>query len=102
MAYLTVDQLQRLLAEEVFHYAKDAKKAAGRALGTFVEIITFYYLKTWGFEHHIAIERHLPEYANVDLTHNVEYSLHPVFDKKVVEFKCDDLPLTAKKIAKHK
>lgn len=102
MAYLSVDQLQRLLAEEVFHYTKDAKKAAGRALGTFVEIITFYYLKTWGFEPHIAIERHLPEYANVELIHNVEYSIHPVFDEKVVEFTYDDLPLTAKKIVEHK
>jgi len=102
MAYPSVDQLQKLLAKEVFHYAKDTKKAAGRALGTFVEIITFYYLKSWGFEHHIAIERPLPEYANDDLTHNVEYSLHPAYDKKIVEFKDDDLPLTAKKIAGHK
>jgi hypothetical protein len=32
MAYESVDKLQKTLAENVFHYAKDAKKAAGRAL----------------------------------------------------------------------
>jgi hypothetical protein len=33
------------LALEVFGHTTDAKKAAGRALGTIVEIITFYLLK---------------------------------------------------------
>jgi hypothetical protein len=78
MAYHSVDQLQKVLADEVFHYTRDAKKAAGRALGTLVEIITFYLLKSWGFEHSIAIERSLAEYANPEITHNVEYTLHPI------------------------
>jgi hypothetical protein len=78
MAYESVDQLQKVLVEKVFHYAKDSKKAAGRALGTLVEIITFYLLKSWGFEHSVAIERALAEYGNPDITHNVEYSLHPI------------------------
>jgi len=47
MSYQSVDQLQKVLTQKVFHYAKDAKKAAGRALGTLVEIITFYALKSW-------------------------------------------------------
>jgi hypothetical protein len=42
MPYQSVDQLQKVLTEKVFHYAKDSKKAAGRALGTLVEIVTFY------------------------------------------------------------
>lgn len=46
MSYPSVDQLQKVLTEKVFHYAKDSKKAAGRALGTIVEIITFYALKS--------------------------------------------------------
>ncbi len=46
MTYESVDQLQKALTEEVFHYAKDSKKAAGRALGTIVEIITFYVITT--------------------------------------------------------
>jgi len=46
MAYESVDQLQKSLAETVFAYADDKKKAAGRALGTLVEIITYYLLKT--------------------------------------------------------
>lgn len=68
----SVDQLQNVLAKDVFHYAKDAKKAAGRALGTIVELITFYALKSWGFERNIAIERPLPEFGNDDITHNVK------------------------------
>ena len=99
MAYPSVDHLQNLLAKEVFHYTKDAKKAAGRALGTLVEIITFYCLKSWGFEHNTAIERPLPEFANNDITHNVEYSLHPAVPLATVAFSRGSLPLTARKIA---
>jgi hypothetical protein len=99
MAYDSVDKLQKLLVEKVFHYAKDSKKAAGRALGTLVEVITFYVLKSWGFEHSVAIERPLPEFANDDITHNVEYSLHPSVELAHLKFKPDDLPLTATKIA---
>jgi hypothetical protein len=40
MSYPSVDQLQKVLTEQVFHYADDKKKAAGRALGTLVEIVT--------------------------------------------------------------
>ena len=32
----------------MFSYAKSPKKAAGRALGTLIEIINFYLLKSWG------------------------------------------------------
>jgi hypothetical protein len=102
MSYPSVDQLQRVLAEKVFHYAKDSKKAAGRALGTLVEIITFYALKSWGLERNVAIERPLPEFANDDITHNVEYSLHPSTPLAQIEFGRDALPLTARKIAKNK
>lgn len=89
MAYKSVDKLQKVLASKVFHYTQDAKKASGRALGTLVEIITFYLLKSWGFENSVAIERPLAEYGNPDITHNVEYSLHPVLRN-------DDLSLPAK------
>ena len=98
MAYPSVDRLQNMLAKEVFHYAKDVKKASGRALGTLVEIITFYSLKSWGLERHIAIERPLPEFANADITHNVEYSLHPATTLQRIGFRRDSLPLTAKKM----
>jgi len=100
MAYLSVDQLQKVLTEKVFHYAKDSKKAAGRALGTLVEIITFYALKSWGLERNVAIERPLPEYANDDITHNVEYSLHPSTHLIQKKFDRDTLPITASKIVK--
>ncbi len=101
MSYESVDKLQRTLAKDVFHYAKDAKKAAGRALGTLVEIITFYLLKSWGCEKHTAIERRLPEYGNPDITHNVEFSLHPSQHLAVVQLPKSDLPITAKKIRRH-
>lgn len=98
MPYESVDQLQKLLASEVFHYTKDAKKAAGRALGTLVEIITFYLLKTWGFESSIAIERALAEYGNPDITHNVEYSLHPVLQEHDLFLQSPKLPLSASRL----
>src|SRR5208283_4508775 len=97
MSYPSVDQLQKVLTEKVFHYAKDSKKAAGRALGTLVEIIAFYALKSWGFERNIAIERPLPEFANDDITHNVEYSLHPATLLMRADFSRKMLPLTATK-----
>jgi len=100
MAYESVDVLQRALTKDVFHYAKDAKKAAGRALGTLVEIITFYLTKTWGFEKQIAIERRLPEYANPDITHNVEFSLHPSKELTALTISKANLPLTPVKISK--
>ncbi len=101
MSYPSVDQLQKVLTKEVFHYAKDSKKAAGRALGTLVEIITFYALKSWGLERYVAIERKLPEFANDDITHNVEYSLHPSTSVAQIKFSRDVLPLTTAKISKN-
>ncbi len=102
MSYQSVDQLQKVLTKEVFHYAQDSKKAAGRALGTLVEIITFYALKSWGLEMNIAIERPLPEFGNDDISHNVEYSLHPSRPLAKIKFNSVELPITSKKIANHK
>jgi hypothetical protein len=98
MSYPSVDALQRTLADTVFKYATDKKKAAGRALGTLVEIITFYTLKSWGFRNNIAIERPLSEYANAGISHNVEYSLHPLIAKTALPLENYDLPLTSSKL----
>ncbi len=98
MAYESVDQLQKMLADSVFDYAQDKKKAAGRALGTLVEIITFYLLKTWGLAPSVAIERGLGEYKNPAITHNVEYSLHPVKFSERLVLKSYGLPLTSTRI----
>ena len=62
MSYDSVDQLQKTLTKNIFGYAKDSKKAAGRALGTIVEIITFYLLKSWGLNNSILIEKRIPEF----------------------------------------
>jgi hypothetical protein len=98
MSYESVDALQQVLVERVFHYADDRKKAAGRALGTLVEIITYYALKGWGFRENVAIERPLAEYKNPSITHNVEFSLHPVLRQQVVPLREFTLPLTTRKL----
>ena len=98
MSYQSVDQLQRTLTTSVFHYAKDSKKAAGRALGTLVEIITYYLIRSWKLGSHVAIERGLAEYGNPAITHNVEYSLHPVGARTMLEMPKAKLPLTSGKI----
>ena len=98
MPYKSIDLLQQELASNVFNYARDPKKAAGRALGTLVEIITFYFIRSWGYEKNLAIERRLPEYANPDITHNVEFSFHPAREIATVTASDADLPLTPKKI----
>ena len=100
MSYPSVDALQNTLATDVFHYAADRKKAAGRALGTLVEVITFYLLRSWGFRDALAIERPLPEFANPEITHNVEYSIHPILERQRLGFSIGRLPLTAAKIRK--
>ena len=76
MSYQSIDKMQNLLSQTVFSHTDSPKKAAGRALGTMVEIIGFYLIKAWGHEYEIAIERPLPEYANQDITHNVEFTFH--------------------------
>lgn len=100
MAYESVDKLQNALGEQVFHYTQDKKKAAGRALGTMVEIITYYLLKTWGFNNSTSIERGLKEYGNEDISHNVEYSLHPIVEEYEVNLEKNGSSITATKILK--
>lgn len=100
MSYESVDKLQKVLANKVFAHTKDPKKAAGRALGTLVEIITFYLLKTWGLNDQISIERGLAEYGNPDITHNVEYSLHPILRTHQIEITNPVRSLTSNLILK--
>ncbi|MGP1437444.1 MAG: hypothetical protein ACTTKH_00055 [Treponema sp.] len=100
MGYESIDKLQNILANDVFNYASDKKKAAGRAIGTFIEIITFYLIKTWGLEEYIAIEHPLPEFANNIIRHNVEFTLHG--SKLLIEdsFSPNDYPLSLSKLKK--
>lgn len=87
MSYKSIDTVQEELATEFFARTLDAKKASGRALGTFVEIITYYLIKQWGLLSGVSIETKLPEYGNSTLTHNVEFTLHKVLSQK------DKIPL---------
>ncbi len=98
MAYPSVDALQKALAESTFLYAQDKKKAAGRALGTLVELVTFYLFDAWGFRDDISIERPLDEFAYSSITHNVEYTLHPILGKSSYELANPKLPITSAKI----
>lgn len=100
MSYLSIDTLQNVLSERVFSHSKDSKKAAGRALGTMIEIISFYALKEWGFEKYISIERGLAEYGNPDITHNVEFTLHPLVFNEIIKLPTN-YPITTKKIARY-
>ena len=101
MTFESVDELQKTLAETVFQYATDQKKAAGRALGTLVEIVTFYTLHAWNLRDYVVIERSVPEFANPEIVHNVEFSLHPVRARHEFEIAPLSLPLTAAKIKRH-
>lgn len=98
MTFESVDILQRTLADTVFQYSADRKKAAGRALGTLVEIVTYYTLRAWNLRDHIVIERSVPEFANPQIVHNVEFSLHPIKARHTAEIAPLSLPLTAAKL----
>lgn len=100
MGFQSIDDLQSILAKEVFSYTVDRKKAAGRSLGTIVEIITYYLLRNWNLSEHIIIENKVPEFANSDIIHNVEFSLHHIKSKQKFVFDPLTLPLTAAKLRK--
>jgi hypothetical protein len=100
MSYGSIDKLQKALQESVFSTSAAPKKAAGRALGTFVELITLYLLKTWGLRDALAIERRVPEYAHNQVRHNVEFSLHPHTRVATVRFPLSAVPITASKLRK--
>lgn len=99
MSYKSIDTLQKALSEKVFAHTKDSKKAAGRALGTLIEIITYYLLREWNLHNHISIERKLSEYGNSSITHNVEFTLHPIIKQNSFKQKNTD-KISAKSIAK--
>lgn len=98
MSYRSIDAIQKELGKTVFNYTKDPKKAAGRALGTLVEIITYYLLDSWGFSENIAIETPLKEFSNSGITHNVEFTLHPCVYREDITYPLSELPLTSGKI----
>jgi len=100
MSYQSVDKLQNALSENIFHYAKDKKKASGRALGTIVEIITYYLIKSWNLNSSTSIERGLEEYGNPEISHNVEYSLHPILNKYEIFLPKTGKSLTANSLLK--
>lgn len=99
MAYQSIDELQNLLSQEVFRDRQDSKKAAGRALGTFIETIVYYLLRQWGESDSTAIERPLAEYGREEITHNVEFTLHPIRHIYHSFKLAGSVPTTARRIA---
>ena len=57
-------------------------------------------LKTWGFNNSTSIERGLVEYGNDEISHNVEYSLHPIINEYEVTIPNDGNSITSTKILK--
>jgi len=98
MGYSSVDEIQKQLQKEVFAHTQSSKKAAGRALGTIVEIVTYYLLKSWNLDGNISIEKRIPEFGDSDITHNVEFSLHPIFSQKEIEIELDGKTITPLRI----
>ncbi|MBQ6657439.1 MAG: hypothetical protein IJM64_09175 [Ottowia sp.] len=99
MAYKSIEAVQEALTNGIFSKRKDARKAAGRSLGTLVEIITFYLLRSYGLEDYLAIERSLKEYARPEIGHNVEFTLHGSSLLGTVPYGQED-SISAAKIAK--
>ncbi|HIK09098.1 MAG TPA: hypothetical protein IGS52_02325 [Oscillatoriaceae cyanobacterium M33_DOE_052] len=60
MSYASIDEIQKTLANQVFQHTSDQKKAAGRALGTLIEIITYYLIRQWNLASYVTIELKLP------------------------------------------
>ncbi len=74
---MSIERIQENLSRKVFQHTKSPRKASSRAMGTLLEIITFYMLRTWNFRDSISVETAVSEYGYNQITHNVEYSLHP-------------------------
>ncbi len=69
-------------------------------MGTLVEVVAHYLLCAWEFRNHLVIERKLTEYANPEIAHNVEFSLHPIVGQQ--EFRiASSLPVTPAKVRRH-
>jgi len=100
MSYGSVDQLQKALSSDVFGDRTDKKKAAGRALGTILELISYYLIDAWDFSKATSIELRVPEYGNAEITHNVEFALHPIKSSEDISLSGINLPITSSKIFK--
>lgn len=99
MTYPSVDALQKALGKSIFQNRKDVKKAAGRALGTIVELMAFYLLREWNLLPNLSIERGLAEFANDAITHNVEFGLHRIIARERFSMPAD-LPLSVSKLVR--
>ena len=63
-------------------------------------MVTYYLLSSWGLRNHIVIERRLPEFANSQIVHKVEFSLHPIRSLHEIGLEPYSRPVTPAKIRK--
>jgi hypothetical protein len=100
MSYRSIDEIQQLLSKQVFHSTQSPRKAAGRSLGTLVELITYYMIRQWKLSSYVQIELRIPEFGNSEITHNVEFGLHPLVYRQTQDVPKLKLPITANGIKK--
>lgn len=98
MGYPSIDAVQKVLTKELFQHTTDAKKAAGRAMGTIIEIVAFHLLKSWNLSSYATIEHRLVEFGNPSITHNVEFALHPKLEEYNLDVSTIKHPITTAKI----
>ena len=102
MSFPSLDALQAALTTGAFANRTSSRKAAGRALGTFVELLTYYMLRAWGHTEVTCIERRIPEFGSPEDLHNVEFSLHPLVQSRRLTLGAERkaLPISASKLLK--
>ena len=64
-----------------------------------IEIITYYLINQWHLTPNTSIERGLAEYGNPEITHNVEFSLHPILKIQEIAVENKEKNITAQLIA---
>ena len=77
-----IDEAQMALSNEIFDSARSSKKASGRAIGTLQEMLVYSILHHHNLDDRIYLEYPLPEQGLEEVTHAVEFSVHPKVGKR--------------------
>jgi len=80
-----IDEAQMALANEIFDSRESPKKAAGRAIGTLQEILAYSVLHHYELDSRTYLEYPLPEQGLEEVTHEVEFSIHPKVGERGAE-----------------
>lgn len=77
-----IDEAQMALSNEIFDSTRSPKKASGRAIGTLQEMLAYSILHYHNLDDRIYLEYPLPEQGLEEVTHSVEFSIHPKIGTK--------------------